>query len=294
MIIVVVGPTGVGKTKMSVELAKHYDAEIINADSMQVYKYLNIGTAKVTEEEKENIPHHLFDICEVNDIYTVYDYQRDARSKIKELQDKGKNIIIVGGTGLYIRALLFDYKFKDEDSENLNLYEDLSNEEILNKILELDEDCDIHVNNRKRLVRYLNKLEQDLVLENNGSTPLYDFTMIGLTTDRETLYDKINKRVDKMVDEGLIDEVKYFYDNDIRSKAIETGIGYKELYKYFDKEISLDEALDLIKKNSRRYAKRQYTFFNNQFKNIKWYNTNYDDFSKTVKEVINDIDNKKD
>ena len=294
MIIVVVGPTGVGKTKMSVELAKHYDAEIINADSMQVYKYLNIGTAKVTEEEKENIPHHLFDICEVNDIYTVYDYQRDARSKIKELQDKGKNIIIVGGTGLYIRALLFDYKFKDEDSENLDLYEDLSNEEILNKILELDEDCDIHVNNRKRLVRYLNKLEQDLVLENNGSTPLYDFTMIGLTTDRETLYDKINKRVDKMVDEGLIEEVKYFYDNDIRSKAIETGIGYKELYKYFDKEISLDEALDLIKKNSRRYAKRQYTFFNNQFKDIKWYNTNYDDFSKTVEEVINDIDNKKD
>ena len=294
MIIVVVGPTGVGKTKMSVELAKHYDAEIINADSMQVYKYLNIGTAKVTEEEKEGVPHHLFDICEVNDIYTVYDYQRDARSKIKELQDKNKNIIIVGGTGLYIRALLFDYKFKDEDSDELNLYEDLSNQEILNKILEYDEDCDIHVNNRKRLVRYLNKLEQDLVIENNGSTPLYDFTMIGLTTDRDTLYDKINKRVDKMVDEGLIDEVKYFYDNDVRSKAIETGIGYKELYKYFDKEISLEEALDLIKKNSRRYAKRQYTFFNNQFKDIKWYNTNYDDFSKTVEEVINDIDNKKD
>ena len=290
MIIVVVGPTGVGKTKMSVELAKHYNAEIINADSMQVYKYLNIGTAKVTEEEKENIPHHLFDICEVNDIYTVYDYQRDGRKKIQELQDKGKNIIIVGGTGLYIRALLFDYKFKDEDSEDLNLYEDLTNEEILNKILEIDEECDIHVNNRKRLVRYLNKLEQDLVTENNGSTPLYDFKMIGLTTDRETLYDKINKRGDKMVDEGLIEEVKYFYDNDIRSKAIETGIGYKELYKYFDKEISLEEALDLIKKNSRRYAKRQYTFFNNQFKDIKWYNTNYDDFSKTVEEVINDID----
>ena len=294
MIIVVVGPTGVGKTKMSVELAKHYDAEIINADSMQVYKYLNIGTAKVTEEEKEGVPHHLFDICEVNDIYTVYDYQKDARAKIKELQDKNKNIIIVGGTGLYIRALLFDYKFKDEDSDELNLYEDLSNQEILNKILEYDEDCDIHVNNRKRLVRYLNKLEQDLVLENNGSTPLYDFTMIGLTTDRDTLYDKINNRVDKMVDEGLIDEVKYFYDNDVRSKAIETGIGYKELYKYFDKEISLEEALDLIKKNSRRYAKRQYTFFNNQFKDIKWYNTNYEDFSKTVEEVIIDIDNKKD
>ena len=291
MIIVVVGPTGVGKTKMSVELAKHYNAEIINADSMQVYKYLNIGTAKVTEEEKENIPHHLFDIAEVNEVYTVYDYQKDGRKKIQELQEKGKNIIIVGGTGLYIRALLFDYKFKDEDSDELNLYEDLTNKEILDKILEIDEDCDIHVNNRKRLVRYLNKLEQDLVLENNGDKPLYDFKMIGLTTDRETLYDKINKRVDKMVYEGLIEEVKYFYDNDIRSKAIETGIGYKELYKYFDKEISLDEALDLIKKNSRRYAKRQYTFFNNQFKNIKWYNTNYNNFSKTVEEVINDIDN---
>ena len=294
MIIVVVGPTGVGKTKMSVELAKHYDAEIINADSMQVYKYLNIGTAKVTETEKENIPHHLFDIAEVNDLYTVYEYQKDAREKIKELQDKNKNIIIVGGTGLYIRALLFDYKFKDEDSDNLNLYEDLTNEEILNKILEYDEDCDIHVNNRKRLVRYLNKLEQDLVLENTGTKSLYDFYMIGLTTDRETLYDKINKRVDKMIDEGLIEEVKYFYDNDIRSKAIETGIGYKELYKYFDKEISLDEAIDLIKKNSRHYAKRQYTFFNNQFPDIKWYNTNYDDFNKTVEEVIKDMDNKKD
>ena len=284
MIIVVVGPTGVGKTKMSVELAKHYDAEIINADSMQVYKYLNIGTAKVTEKEKEGVPHHLFDICEVNDIYTVYDYQRDARAKIKELQDKNKNIIIVGGTGLYIRALLFDYKFKDEDSEELNLYEDLSNQEILNKILEYDEDCDIHVNNRKRLVRYLNKLEQDLVLENNGSTPLYDFTMIGLTTDRDTLYDKINKRVDKMVDEGLIDEVKYFYDNDVRSKAIETGIGYKELYKYFDKEISLEEALDLIKKNSRRYAKRQYTFFNNQL-DVEWFE-NQDEALERVKKWL--------
>ena len=290
MILVVVGPTGVGKTKMSVELAKHYDAEIINADSMQVYKYLNIGTAKVTEEEKENIPHHLFDICEVNDIYTVYDYQKDARAKIKELQDKNKNIIIVGGTGLYIRALLFDYNFKDEDTDNLNLYEDLTNQEILNKILEYDEDCDIHVNNRKRLVRYLNKLEQDLVLDNNGSKSLYDFYMIGLTTDRDTLYEKINNRVDKMVEEGLIDEVKYFYDNNIRSKAISTGIGYKELYRAFDKEISMDEAIDLIKKNSRRYAKRQYTFFNNQFPNIHWYNTDYTNFSKTVNEVIKDID----
>ena len=132
MLIVIVGPTGVGKTKLSVELAKHYNAEVVNADSMQFYKGLDIGTAKVTEEEKENIPHHLFDICNVKDIYTVYDYQKDGRNKIKELQDKKKNIIVVGGTGLYIKALLYDYKFKQEDE--LNEYNDLSNEEIYEKI----------------------------------------------------------------------------------------------------------------------------------------------------------------
>ena len=291
MILVVVGPTGVGKTKMSVELAKHYNAEIINADSMQVYKDLDIGTAKVTEEEKEGITHHLFDICDVNSLYTVYDYQKDARAMIDKLTKENKNIVIVGGTGLYIKALLYDYQFKDE--EELDDYSYLTNEEIMSKIKKYDEECDIHINNRKRLVRYLNKLEQDLVLEKQGNNKLYDFKMIGLTTDRDTLYEKINNRVDKMVKDGLVEEVKSFYDKGIRSKAIMTGIGYKELYKYFDNEISLDEALDLIKKNSRRYAKRQYTFFKNQFSDIKWYETNYDDFSKTVSEVISDIDSVK-
>ena len=291
MILVVVGPTGVGKTKMSVELAKHYNAEIINADSMQVYKDLDIGTAKVTDSEKEGIPHHLFDICDVKDLYTVYDYQKDGRAMIEKLTNENKNIVIVGGTGLYIKALLYDYQFKDE--EELDDYSYLTNEEIMSKIKKYDEECDIHINNRKRLVRYLNKLEQDLVLEKQGNNKLYDFKMIGLTTDRDTLYEKINNRVDKMVKDGLVEEVKSFYDKGIRSKAIMTGIGYKELYKYFDNEISLDEALDLIKKNSRRYAKRQYTFFKNQFSDIKWYETNYDDFNKTVSEVISDIDSVK-
>ncbi|MBR6113099.1 MAG: tRNA (adenosine(37)-N6)-dimethylallyltransferase MiaA [Bacilli bacterium] len=291
MILVVVGPTGVGKTKMSVELAKHYNAEIINADSMQVYKDLDIGTAKVTDSEKEGIPHHLFDICDVKDLYTVYDYQKDGRAMIEKLTNENKNIVIVGGTGLYIKALLYDYKFKNE--EELDDYSYLTNEEIMSKIKKYDEECDIHINNRKRLVRYLNKLEQDLVLEKQGNNKLYDFKMIGLTTDRDTLYEKINNRVDKMVKDGLVEEVKSFYDKGIRSKAIMTGIGYKELYKYFDNEISLDEALDLIKKNSRRYAKRQYTFFKNQFSDIKWYETNYDDFNKTVSEVISDIDSVK-
>ena len=290
MIIVIVGPTGVGKTKLSIELAKRYNAEIINADSMQVYRGLDIATAKIKETEKENIPHHLFDISDVNDIYTVYDYQKDCRAKINEILNKNKNVIIVGGTGLYIKAALYDYQFKTE--YDLNDYANLTNEEIFDKIKKYDNCCDIHINNRKRLVRLLNKYENNLITEKNGNSPFYDFILIGLTTDRKTLYEKINSRVDIMVEEGLIEEAKSLYDKHIYTKAIQTAIGYKELYPYFDNKYSLEDSLELIKKNSRHYAKRQYTFFNNQFDNINWIETNYDDFSKTVSQAITVIDNK--
>lgn len=288
MIIVIIGPTGVGKTKLSIELAKKYNAEIINADSMQVYKGLNIGTAKIKEEEKEGIPHHLFDICNVFDNYSVYDYQRDCRKKIKELENQKKNIILVGGTGLYIKAALYDYRFQEEG--HLEEYPELTNQEIWNKIKTFDPTCEIHINNRKRLVRLLNKYEQNLITEKVGNNPLYSFYMIGLTTDRNTLYEKINYRVDKMVEEGLIQEVENLYHKNIYSKAIQTGIGYKELYQYFNGKCSLEEALDTIKKNSRHYAKRQYTFFKNQFSNIRWYQTNYQDFNQTIKEIIADLE----
>lgn len=286
MIIVIIGPTGVGKTKLSVELAKKINAEIINCDSMQVYKDLNIGTAKVTEKEKDGIVHHLLDIVEPSDIYTVYDYQKDCRNKIKELQDKNKNIIIVGGTGLYVKAALYDYRFEDEE-EKKN-YKDLTNEELLEKIRQKDSTLDIHINNRKRLERALEKLENNGEYTKNGNIKLYDFYTIGLTTSRDKLYDIINKRVDKMLEEGLLEEVKALYDKNIHGKAINTGIGYKELYSYFDGTISLEESIELIKKNSRRYAKRQYTFFNNQM-DVKWFETNYEDFSKTIEEVYNYI-----
>ena len=286
MIVVIIGPTGVGKTKLSVELAKKLNAEIINCDSMQVYKDLNIGTAKVREEEKDNIPHHLLDIVEPNDLYTVYDYQKDCRNKIKELQEKDKNIIIVGGTGLYVKAALYDYKFdKEEEKKN---YSNYTNEELLEKIKEKDPTLDIHLNNRKRLERALEKLENNGEFTKEGNNKLYDFYTIGLTTPRENLYNIINNRVDKMLEEGLLDEVEKLYKNNIRSKAINTGIGYKELYKYFDNEISKEEAIELIKKNSRHYAKRQYTFFNHQM-DVKWFETNYKDFSKTIEEVYNYI-----
>ena len=285
-IIVITGPTGVGKTKMSIELAKRIDAEIINADSMQVYKDLNIGTAKITEEEKESIPHHLFDIVEPTNMYTVYDYQKDARDIINDVLSRGKKVIIVGGTGLYIKALLYDYKFIKEDKTYD--FSKMSNEEILDKINSYNLDINLHINNRKRLERVLTKLYNNNMQTEKTDTVLYDFVAIGLTTTRDNLYKIIDNRVDKMIEDGLIDEVEELYKKNIHSKAINTGIGYKELYKYFDKEISLDEAISLIKKNSRHYAKRQYTFFNNQM-NIKWFNTNYEDFSLTVEEVYNYI-----
>ena len=278
MIIAVVGPTGVGKTKLSVELAKHYHGIIINCDAMQVYKGMDIGTAKITEKEKENIPHYLFDIKNVLENYTVYDYQVDARKILEENQDK--NIIFVGGTGLYLKAALYSYEFSKEEKE-INNYDELSNEELYALALKKDPHMDIHVNNRKRLVRFLNKEEINIP----PSKPLYNVIYIGLTCNRDVLYERINKRVDEMFEQGLLEEVKSFYDAGIDSKALKTAIGYKELYSYFDGDITLEEAKELIKKRSRNYAKRQYTWFNNQM-NIKWFDVNFKDFNKTVEEVI--------
>lgn len=282
MILAIIGPTAVGKTKLSIELAKKYNAIIINCDAMQVYQGLDIGTAKVTSEEKEGITHELLDFVPVTQNYTVYDYQKDARKLLEKYQ--GRNIIFVGGTGLYLKSALYDYRFYEETTTNS--YDNLTNEELYNLALAKDKNMNIHPNNRKRLVRFLNKKVQEYV----EPKPLYDFKIIGLTTSRDILYDKINKRVDVMFQSGLLTEVKSFYDQGIRSKALETGIGYKELYQYFDNKITLEEAKDLIKKNSRHYAKRQYTFFNHQL-DVKWFDTNYEDFSKTIKEVENYIEN---
>ena len=290
-VIVITGPTAVGKTKLSIEIAKYFNGEIINADSTQVYKELDIATAKVTNEEKENIPHHLFDILDINDNYTVYDYQKDARCKINEISSRGKLPILVGGTGLYIKACLYDYKF-DLECNNCN-YDDLSNEEILNKIKEKDSNIDIHVNNRKRLVRALNYiLNNDKKYSEKEKTDklLYDVIFIGLTTDRDVLYDRINKRVDVMINNGLLDEARGIYDKNIRSKAVMTPIGYKELFMYFDGELSLDESISLIKQRSRKYAKRQYTWINNQM-DVKWFNTDFNNFDNTINEVIKYIEN---
>lgn len=234
MIYVIIGPTGVGKTKLSIMLAKKINAEIINADSMQIYKELNIGVAKITEKEKENIPHHMFDIVSVNDDYSVFNYQQMGRNLIEKLQKENKNIIIVGGTGLYIKALLYDYTFDNKENKNKKLY---------------------------------------------------DFKIIGLTRDRKILYENIDKRVDIMFDMGLEQEVRTLYDKKINTRALKTAIGYKELYDYFDGKITKEEGIEKIKQASRRYAKRQYTFFNNQFEDIKWYDIDNISFEDIVKDI---------
>ena len=287
-IIVITGPTAVGKTKLSIELAKKYNGEIINADAVQVYKDLDIGSAKVTEEEKENIPHHLFDIKDVNEEYTIYHYQKDCREKIKEILDRGNTPILVGGTGLYIKAALYDYKLTEE--KETNTYDNLTTEELYNELLELDKDIIIDKNNRRRLIRAINYYKENNKSINNNVTNklLYDCIFIGLTTDRKVLYDKINTRLDIMMKEGLLNEVKDFYEKGIRTKPLLNAIGYKEIYSYLDGNISLEEAIDKIKQNSRHYAKRQYTFFNHQLP-VVWFETDYNNFNNTIEKVENYI-----
>lgn len=277
MILAIIGPTGVGKTKLSVALAHKYNAIIINCDSMQVYRDLNIGTAKITEEEKEGIPHYLFDIKNVTDDYTVYDYQKDVRKLIEE--NKNQNIILVGGTGLYLKAALYDYQFTTETSQKD--YSAYTTDELYKLALQKDPETLIHPHNRQRLERFLNKENT----EYHEPIPLYKHLIIGLTTDRDKLYNRINNRVDQMIENGLLDEVKSFYDQGIKSKPLLGGIGYKELYAYFNDELSLDTAIENIKKDSRHYAKRQYTFFNNQF-DVKWFDVDFTNFQNTINNVI--------
>lgn len=289
MIIVICGPTAVGKTKMSVELAKIYNGEVINADSTQVYKGMDIGTAKATKEEMQGVKHHLLDIKDVEELYTVYDYQLDARKKIDEIKNRGHIPILVGGTGLYIKAALYNYDFVDTD--DLDYIDDLEDEDIITKIKEISPDIEIDYNNRRRLVSTLKMLvsEDTQVLDKDHL--LYDDVIfIGLTTKREVLYERIDKRFDEML-VPLLDEVKVFYKKGIRSKALNTAIGYKELYKFFDDEETLSEAVLECKQNTRNYAKRQYTWFNNQM-DIKWFDVNFINFNETINEVTEYIENR--
>ena len=282
-IIVIVGPTGVGKTALSIHLAHKYNAEIINADSTGVYKEPLIATAKVTESEKEGVKHHMLDLVSLDDEFTLYDYQVKGRKILNNLINQNKNVIIVGGSGLYIKALLYDYKLDKTDNVRID-YGKYTNQELKNMADKIDKNNNIHVNNRQRLERYITYYKQTgktIKKTNDINKKLYDFDIIGLKSDRETLYKRMNDRVDIMLENGLLEEAKSLKDK----KNFTNIIGYKELNQYFKGLISLDEAVLLIKQNTRRYSKRQFTWFNNQMKDIKWFDVNYDNFNETLNEI---------
>ena len=289
-VLVVVGPTAVGKTKISIELAKHYGLEIINADSVSIYKDLNIGSAKPTLKEMDGVKHYLIDIKEAGSQYSVKDFQDDARRII----DNDSNIkLICGGTGLYTQAVLFNYEFeaKERDFSLEEKYNSYNNMELYNLLLERDPNIDkekIHPNNRKRVLRALEVLEEtnnSIHSYNKKDEALYDYFICYLSMERDLLYERINKRVDEMINEGLIDEVKNLYDKNIYPHAI----GYKEFIPYFKNEESLDLVIDNIKKNTRHLAKRQETWFRNQMK-THFYNVNINDINETIQSIIKDID----
>ncbi|MER1985535.1 MAG: tRNA (adenosine(37)-N6)-dimethylallyltransferase MiaA [Solibacillus sp.] len=281
-VIAIVGPTASGKTAYSIQLAKELDGEIINGDSMQIYKGMDIGTAKITEQEMDGIPHHLLSIKEPTEGFSVAEYQTLVRAKIDEVRARGKMPILVGGTGLYVQAVLFDFQFTDEevdDAARKAYYAELAKigpDAMHARLAALDPKtaADIHPNNTRRVIRALEMVElagtqKSEEQYNRGSQPLYKHVVYGMDVEREVLYARINYRVDKMIEQGLIAEVRALYDAGIRDTQAIKAIGYKELYAYFDDLLTLEEAIDQIKQNSRRYAKRQLTYFRNKM-DIEW------------------------
>ena len=286
-VLVIVGPTAVGKTSFGIECANRYDGEIISGDSIQIYKGLDIGSAKATKDEQSKAIHHLIDIKEPSENYSVKDFQERGRFLIDELTKQNKLPIVVGGTGLYIKALLYDYEFKDENNDD-NPYDEFTNEQIYNILLKEDPECleKIHINKRKRLVRALNVLRKhgtgiSKIQAQQEHKMLYDAKIIGLTKDREQLYKDINKRVDMMIDDGLLEEIKGLLEHGISfDYQCMQGIGYKEFRAYFEGAATLEECIELVKKNTRHFVKRQYTWFNNQMP-IEW----YEDKEKAILEI---------
>ena len=290
-VLVIVGPTAVGKTSFGIKCANTFNGEIISGDSIQIYKGLDIGSGKATKQELAQAKHYLIDIKEADDSYSVKEFQEKARELIDNINEEGKLPIIVGGTGLYIKACLYDFKFMDEENED-NQYEDMSNEEIYNKLMKLDPKAleKIHINNRKRLVRALNVYEKhnvgiSTIKDNQEHKCLYNALIIGLTCDREKLYQRIDNRVDKMVEDGLVKEIKSLLDKGLNfNNQSMTGIGYKEFKGYFDSTNTLEECIQMVKINSHHFAKRQYTYFNNQLE-VNWYD-NVDDALRKIEEWI--------
>ncbi|HGA4147059.1 TPA: tRNA (adenosine(37)-N6)-dimethylallyltransferase MiaA [Streptococcus agalactiae] len=287
-LIAVVGPTAVGKTALGIELAKTFNGEIISGDSQQVYQKLDIGTAKASKEEQEQAYHHLIDVREVNENYSVYDFVKEAKVAIDTIISKGKIPIIVGGTGLYLQSFFEGYHLGGEvNQETLMAYreklESLSDEDLFEKLTE--QSIIIPQVNRRRAIRALELAKFGNNLQNSESP--YDVLLIGLNDDRQVLYDRINRRVDLMMDNGLLDEAKWLYDN-YPSVQASKGIGYKELFPYFSKQIPLEEAVDKLKQNTRRFAKRQLTWFRNRM-NVEFIMVGEENYQQKIKRKVSDF-----
>lgn len=297
-LIVIIGPTAVGKTDLSIEIAKRFSGEIISGDSMQVYKTMDIGTAKISTDEMDGIPHHLIDIKDPTESFSVAEFQQLVKTKITEIVKRGNIPIIVGGTGLYINAVLYDYNFSDShtDEKFRREMENVAKEKGNNVLHDMLKGIDpksavkIHPNNVRRVIRALeiHHCTGKTMSQYEDSQPkaiVYNTALIGLTMDRKQLYERINKRVDIMIANGLIEEVKMLHDKQIRNCQSIQAIGYKELYNYFDGKITLKAAIEQLKQNSRRYAKRQLTWFRNKMA-VKWF-----DVSKlqTEKKLLDEV-----
>ncbi|SFC07259.1 tRNA dimethylallyltransferase [Streptococcus gallolyticus] len=287
-LIAVVGPTAVGKTALGIELAQQFNGEIISGDSQQVYRHLDIGTAKATPEEQAAAPHHLIDVRDVDANYSAYDFVVEASQAITEIASRGKVPIIVGGTGLYLQSLLEGYHLGGEvDQEKVLAYrktlEQLSDEVLFGKIAELGKE--IPEINRRRAIRALELAKFGQNLENKETN--YEALLIGLNDDRQVLYDRINHRVDLMLEKGILDEAKWLYDNHRNAQAAR-AIGYKELFPYFAGDASLEECVEKLKQNTRRFAKRQLTWFRNRMA-VNFYTVSEADFKETVIQDVNEF-----
>jgi tRNA dimethylallyltransferase len=304
-LVVIVGPTAVGKTKTSIELAKALNGEIISGDSMQVYRGLDIGTAKVMDEEMEGVPHYLIDIKDPSEPFSVAEFQHLARERVSEINNRGKIPIIVGGTGLYIRAVTHHYEFS-ESTRNSEVRDQLQNRAVTDGPESLHDElkrvdplraAEIHPNNVQRVIRALEIYYETGIIPSieqgnrrEDSSP-YQLALVGLTMDREKLYERINERVDLMVKQGVIEEARWLLAQDITNSLAAKAIGYKEFFPYLSGESSLEEAIELLKRNSRRYAKRQFTWFRNQM-DVEWFSMDEPRFYKKFIEIRHFVEGK--
>lgn len=274
-IYVIGGPTASGKSKLAVELAKRINGEIISADSMQIYKDMNIGTAKLTKEEMQGIKHHLLDFVSPEERYSVANFKTDAKIKIEEILKKGKTPIIVGGTGLYIDSMIYGIEFQDEkiDKEYREELNELAEKEGLERLYEEARKIDpeamkkISINDKKRIIRVLEiyhktgKTKTEVEKESRKNEIKYNYKMFAITMNREKLYERIEKRVDQMIEQGLIEEVQSILNKYHKFPTAMQGLGYKEVVEYLENKLTKEEMIEKIKKKTRHYAKRQLTWF---------------------------------